>query len=165
MKLIFNPVQNSCIEVIWTDETTTGSMQEKEVKYVCYHPDQLHLLQADALAMGTPLDDYMPMLRAWVASYVPPTPPAPTLEDFDQALTAHLDAAAQQRRYTDRYTCALRAGYDGPFRAEGQAFASWMDTCNAFAYVLMADVQAGKQPMPASPAAFVEQLPEMVWPA
>lgn len=136
------------------------------VQSTSYSPDQLELINADCAANGVKIEGAdAEAIANWVADYVPPPPPVPTLEDFDRALTAHLDATAQQRRYTDRSTCALRAGYDGPFRAEGQAFASWMDTCNAFAYSLMADVQAGKQPMPASPAAFVKLLPEMVWPA
>jgi hypothetical protein len=90
---------------------------------------------------------------------------AATLAAFDSALTAHLDATAQARRYDNRITCALRAGYAGPFRAEGAAFAAWMDTCNAQAYALLAAVQAGTQPMPESPEAFIATLPAMVWPA
>ena len=97
-------------------------------------------------------------------SFTKPTPPAPTVADFERALDAHLDAKAQERRYTDRFTCALRAGYPGPFQAEGAAFASWMDACNAYAYQLLVQVQAGTRPPPASVAAFVEELPDLVWP-
>lgn len=88
----------------------------------------------------------------------------PSAADFDAALTAHLDATAQTKRYDNRITCMVRAGFAGPFQAEGQAFAAWGDTCNAFAYALMAEVLAGTAPMPASTADFVAMLPEMVWP-
>lgn len=89
--------------------------------------------------------------------------PSPTVEDYDRALTKHLDAVASQRRYDNRITCALRAGYPGPFQAEGAAFASWMDTCNAQAYQLMLDVQAGLVEQP-SIEAMIAALPPMQWP-
>ena len=97
-------------------------------------------------------------------SFTKPALPALTVSDFERALDAHLDAKAQERRYTDRFTCALRAGYPGPFQAEGAAFAAWMDMCNAYAYSLLMQVQAGTRPPPASVAAFVEELPDLVWP-
>ena len=83
---------------------------------------------------------------------------------YESALDAHLDSVAKTRRWDSRFTCALRAGYVGPFQAEGQAFAAWMDVCNAFAYSYMAEVLAGTKQMPASTAAFIALLPPMVWP-
>ena len=83
---------------------------------------------------------------------------------FDSALTEHLDKTAQARRYDDRITCMVRAGFAGPFQAEGQAFATWCDTCNAMAYVFMSEVQAGTRPMPDSPKALIDALPVMEWP-
>lgn len=89
---------------------------------------------------------------------------AATVAAFDIALTAHLDSTAQQRRYDNRITCMVRAGFVGPFQAEGKAFATWCDSCNAIAYQMLAAVQAGTEPMPESPAAFIATLPAMVWP-
>lgn len=83
---------------------------------------------------------------------------------FTAELEAHYDAKARERRYDTRYTCALRAGYAGPFQAEGAAFAQWMDACNAHAYTVLAQVQAGQRPMPASPQALIDELPALVWP-
>ena len=91
-------------------------------------------------------------------------PPVDIVADFDTALTSHLDSTAQSRRYDNRITCAVRAGYAGPFQAEGAAFALWMDNCNALAYQMLAAVQAGTAPMPESPQAFIDSLPAMVWP-
>lgn len=96
-------------------------------------------------------------------AYVPPPAPVPTEVEFDAALTAHLDSTARARRYDNRITCALRAGYPGPFQAEGQAFALWMDTCNAQAYQTLAAVQAGTAPVP-TVAEFIASLPAMTWP-
>ena len=93
-----------------------------------------------------------------------PAPLPPTVADFDAALTRHLDATAQARRYDSRITCALRAGYPGPFQAEGQAFALWMDACNLAAYTLLAEVQAGTRQLPENTQALIEALPPMMWP-
>lgn len=93
----------------------------------------------------------------------PPPVPAPTVEDYDAALTNHLDATAKTKRYDNRITCALRAGYTGPFQAEGQAFASWMDACNWQAYQVLAGVQSGALTMP-TVEEFIADLPAMVWP-
>lgn len=80
------------------------------------------------------------------------------------ALEAHYDAKARERRYDNRLTCALRAGYAGPFQAEGTAFAVWMDNCNAYAYTVLAQVEAAQRAMPADPAALIDELPQLVWP-
>ena len=82
---------------------------------------------------------------------------------FEQALDNHLDRVATQKRYADRVTCALRAGYPGPFQAEGKAFATWMDTCNAQAYALLAEVVAGQRELPDDPQTFLDMLPPMEW--
>jgi len=68
--------------------------------------------------------------------------------DYTARLEALYDAKAQERRYDNRFTCALRAGYVGPFQADGVAFAQWMDASNAHGYTVMAAVQAGTRPLP-----------------
>ena len=97
-----------------------------------------------------------------------PPAPVPTMDqivaEFDTALTDHLDSTAKQKRYDNRITCMVRAGFAGPFQAEGQAFATWCDNCNIMAYQMLAAVQAGTAPMPESPQAFIATLPAMVWP-
>lgn len=86
------------------------------------------------------------------------------IQACDKALTDHLDATAKTRRYDNRITCAVRAGYPGPFQAEGEAFALWMDTCNALAYQFLAEIQAGTRPFPTDPQQLIAELPEMEWP-
>lgn len=112
--------------------------------------------------------DYL-VYKQWLADGGVPEPadPPPLVEQialFDTALVAHLDATARERRYDNRVTCALRAGYPGPFQAEGIAFASWMDQCNALAYQLLAEVVVGTRPMPESPQALIDLMPPMEWP-
>lgn len=96
--------------------------------------------------------------------YTPPPPVYPPVEDFTAAITAHLDATAQTRRYDDRITCMVRAGFAGPFQAEAQAFALWADSCNALAYQLLAEVEAGTRPMPTTTQELIDALPPMIWP-
>lgn len=108
--------------------------------------------------------------QQWLSDGNVPIPTDPSsLEEqiavFDAALDSHLDAVAGERRYDNRITCALRAGYPGPFQAEGVAFASWMDQCNSLAYELLAEVVAGTRPLPDSPQALIDFLPMMVWPS
>ena len=88
---------------------------------------------------------------------------AAIIKEYTDALTRHLDAVAQAKNYDNRITCAVRAGYAGPFQAEGQAFAAWMDTCNALGYQVMADVLAGNIPMPTAQG-LIDMLPDMEWP-
>lgn len=65
------------------------------------------------------------------------------LAKYQAAHDAHLNAAARARRYDSIHTAALRAGYPGPFHAEGVAFATWMDACNATGYTVLAEIEAG----------------------
>ena len=86
------------------------------------------------------------------------------LQRYTAALEAHYDSKAQERKYDNRYTCSLRAGYAGPFQAEGTAFAVWMDACNAQCYTMLAQVQAGTIPLPTIEEV-ISALPELTWPS
>ena len=94
---------------------------------------------------------------------VPKATPLPTQAEYTTALEAMYDAKAAERRYDSRLTCALRAGYAGPFQAEGTAFAIWMDDCNATAYGVMSQVMAGQIAQPTIPE-LLAMMPAMVWP-
>lgn len=83
---------------------------------------------------------------------------------YDTALTAYLDKVAAERRYDSRITCSLRAGYPGPYQAEGIAFATWMDTCLYTAYELLQQIQAGTAAIPTIEE-FIASLPKLQWPA
>lgn len=98
-----------------------------------------------------------------VAAFIADQATGPTVEDYDRALTDHLDAVARERRWDNRITCALRAGFPGPWHNEGVAFAAWMDACNAQSYQLWQDVAAGQTQQPTIDA-FIASLPTMQWP-
>lgn len=88
---------------------------------------------------------------------------AALIKQYEDALDTHLDAVAKQHRYDSRFTFALRAGYPGPYHAEGVAYAQWMDACNVRSFALMRQVLAGQAQMPTL-AAFIDALPPFVPP-
>jgi len=106
--------------------------------------------------------------QAWVAEGNEATPiagktPEQIQTELTQVLDGHLDVVAAERQYDNRFTCALRAGYPGPFQEEGQTFAAWMDTCNMVAYNHMVKVKAGEVPVP-SKEELIALLPVIQWP-
>lgn len=98
---------------------------------------------------------------------LPPTPevtaPEQLQAQYTAALDAHIDAKSRERGYDNRVTCALRAGYAGPYQAECLAFAMWMDACYEAGQQALAAVRSGQRTMP-TPEAFIAELPPMVWP-
>jgi hypothetical protein len=101
---------------------------------------------------------------AWVVSVPAGKSDAEIIADLVADLEKHYDTTAQGRMYDNRLTCALRAGYPGPFQAEGFAFAIWMDSCNAYAYQVMQDVRDGQRDIPTG-TELVAEIPVMAWPA
>ena len=126
----------------------------------CVYLDQHPTIHSEAYAVW--LSD------GGVTLAYPPPPPPPeeptTPADIVKAMEQLFDTTAQSRHYDNRITCALRAGYTGPFQAEGVAFATWMDYQNAKGYAMLAQVQAGTMPMPATVADALALLDPMVWP-
>lgn len=101
---------------------------------------------------------------ATVGQWVQPPAPLPTLPEYITAMESLFDAVAKAKHYDNRITCALRAGYSGPFQAEGRQFATWMDSCNVAGYVLLDQVNSGAVAQPTL-AAFMAQLPTPPWAA
>lgn len=60
------------------------------------------------------------------------------------AIQRHLDALAKSKGYDNIHTAALRAAYEGPFKAEGIAFAQWMDAVWQKAYELLKQFENGQ---------------------
>ena len=158
LKQLIRYTNADAIEATWVDEN------DVVIKCHAYSNGQMAMLRAD---LGADAAQYEEMIAEVEATYAPTAPPSieEQIAVFDAALVAHLDATARERRYDNRVTCALRAGYPGPFQAEGIAFAAWMDQCNALAYNLLAEVIAGTRPMPDSPQALIDLMPAMEWPS
>lgn len=86
-----------------------------------------------------------------------------TVQKYVQTLENFYDKTAQAKQYDNRLTCALRGGYPGPFQEEGAKFGKWMDECNIYAYTELDKIKQGLRPAPASPEAFLAELPKLIW--
>lgn len=93
----------------------------------------------------------------------PPETPEQAAARLERAVERHMDSVAQAKGYDDRKTCTLRAGYAGPWQAEGQAFGAWMDNCWAYCYQVQGGVIAGVRGLPTE-SELLTELPAMVWP-
>lgn len=98
----------------------------------------------------------------WV--YVPPTVPAPTVDDYRVAIQNMIDAAARSRRYDSGTTIATYVNSSNPaWSNEAQAFVVWRDAVWTYAYVELDKVMLGERDQP-TVADFLAELPAMEWP-
>jgi hypothetical protein len=153
LKEVKHDTQSNSVEAAWVDE------DGEQIKCHSYADVQMNMFRAD---LGADAASYETLI-ALVESNIQP-PPLPTLQErlsqLEAALDEHLNAAARAKRYNDRFTFAIRAGYVGPYQAEAQIFASWMDACNSAAYVAMGEVIAGTRPVPPV-SELISSLPEL----
>jgi hypothetical protein len=85
------------------------------------------------------------------------------VQSYEAALQNLFDTTAQSKNYDSRITCALRAGYTGPYQQEGVAFAQWMDNCYSYTYQVLQEVSSGIRPQPTVQELLAE-LPVLTWP-
>jgi hypothetical protein len=95
----------------------------------------------------------------WVI--VPPTPEQ-LLKAIEQAIEKHMDEVAQSKRYDNRDSCRLYAGYTNPFRAEATAFGQWVSACWVASNQVQADIMNGLRTIP-TPEEAVAELPIQPW--
>ncbi len=169
-------------DVVGRAKASYGEKQPQDIGGVrmstnYYHPQTLEHIRnplpavADwATATTLAVPTYDPQTQqcrfvggSWVVEAVSGKSNDEIITGLTAALERYYDATAQAKRYDNRFTCALRAGYVGTFQAEGLAFAQWMDTCNTHGYQVMADCVAGKRTIPTE-AELIAELPVMVWP-
>lgn len=99
---------------------------------------------------------------AWVApSYEPPL----TEADFSAAIDAHVDLVAQARGYRDAVSVTSYATSTKPaYAADAAAFVAWRDELWDTVFAIYAAVTAGQRPPPATTAALIAEISEIVWP-
>lgn len=110
-------------------------------------------------------DEYL----AWIAAGNTPLPadlptPAELFSAIEQAIHQHMDSVAQSKRYDNRDSCRLYAGYINPYQAEAIAYGQWVAACWGVSNTAQAAILAGTRTMP-TPVEAVSELPVMVWPA
>lgn len=82
---------------------------------------------------------------------------------YEAAIDNFMNQKAKDRGYDSRITCALRAGFSGPFQSEGLAFAQWMDSCYTYTYQVLEQVKSGARPQP-TVEELLNELPVLTWP-
>lgn len=92
--------------------------------------------------------------------------PAQIEASFTASIQQRLDDFARTRNYDSILSACTYATSTVPkFKTEGQACVNLRDATWAAAYQILANVQAGKRPMPTSIADIEADLPAAVWPA
>ena len=121
---------------------------------------------------GNPDTSFDFEIREWlktatIKEYVEPIIPAPTEEELKSLFIASiqnlLDSKAQEKNYDNILSACSYAGYDNPFRAEGEAYGTWRASCWQIGYQILSEVEAGTRPMPTIEEALAD-MPELVLP-
>lgn len=90
--------------------------------------------------------------------------PAPTLDAYRAAIQQHIDQAARARSYDSGGALAGYVASTVPqWAAEAAAFVAWRDAVWVYAYAELDKAQHGQRDRPGL-AAFVGELPPVVWP-
>ena len=98
------------------------------------------------------------------AQLLAPPPPTPQelLKAIEQAIEKHMDEVAQSKRYDNRDSCRLYAGYVNPFQAEAIAFGQWVSDCWVASNDAQALIMQGLMQIP-TPEEAVASLPNHPW--
>lgn len=95
----------------------------------------------------------------------PPAPPVDMAAAVTIAVQQRLDEFARTRGYDGILSAATYATSSVPtFAAEGQYAVSARDAHWSKCYEIMAEVEAGTRPMPASVDEVLAEMPDLAWP-
>ena len=101
--------------------------------------------------------------EAAILTAPPPPTPEQLLKAIEAAIEKHMDEVAQSKKYDNRDSCRLYAGYTNPFQAEAIAFGQWVAQCWVASNQAQADIANGLRTIP-TPEEAVLELPLMEWP-
>jgi hypothetical protein len=132
------PNYNLNSKVYWFDTETEAAT---------YQPTAILITDEEAAILTAPL---------------PPTHQE-LLKSIEQAIEKHLDEVAQSKKYDNRDSCRLYAGYVNPFQAEAIAFGQWVSACWVDSNQTQADIANGLRTIP-TPEEYIAELPTMGWP-
>jgi len=124
----------------------------------------------DGVEMSVPDDmsnRHRRMLAEWEAQgnkIEPYAPPPPTLNDYERAIQALIDATAREKKYEDGKSCATYVNSTNPqWAAEAAAFVAWRDAVWVYAFTELDKVLNGQRQQP-TVGEFLLELPAIEWP-
>lgn len=79
---------------------------------------------------------------------IPPKTTEQIKAEFINTIQVMLDTKAQEKSYDNIVSACSYAGYDNPFRAEGEAYGVWRALCWQKGYKILSDVESGLREMP-----------------
>ena len=79
-------------------------------------------------------------------------------QSYTTAIQNHMDTKAKLRGYDNIVSACSYAGYENPFRAEGEAYGVWRANCWKYAYEQLALIFGGSRQIP-TVEAFIQELP------
>ena len=118
-------------------------------------PEFAHLLPEGCIAIT---DEEAAILTA-----PPPPTPQEVLKAIEQAIEKHMDEVVQSKKYDNRDSCRLYAGYTNPFQVEAIVFGQWVSACWVDSNQAQVDIANGLRTIP-TPEEAVAELPIMGWP-
>ncbi len=89
--------------------------------------------------------------------------PAPTINDYENAIQSLVDNTAREKQFRDGVTLASYTASTKPnWAAEAQAFVAWRDNVWSYAYGELAKVQSGQREQP-TVNEFLAEIAPIVW--
>lgn len=79
-------------------------------------------------------------------------------QNYTQAIQMLMNTKAKEKGYDNIISACSYAGYDNPFRAEGETYGVWRVQCWKYAYAQLALILDGGRAMP-SVEEFIAELP------
>ena len=133
----------------------TGDQWETDDQIIPKHVAEGAFVVVDAVIP----DDYAPGKYTYAGGvFVAIPPPVPPVQEFTDAVQAHLDNAAAALGYDNIVSACSYAGAANPYQAEGQSFIVWRGNVWTYCYGELAKVQAQTRSVP-TVAALIAELP------
>lgn len=155
LKQVIHYTDTNSVEATWVDGD--GNV----VRCHSYDERQMDMLRADLGADAPAFEELMALVES-MQKPIPPAP-SPTIQDFTNAVQKRLDDFARSHNYDGILSLCTYATDPSPrFALEGQRGVDLRSSTWAACYQIMADVEAGKRPIPTIDE-FINELPPLSW--
>jgi hypothetical protein len=147
-------IKDGAVTQTWRDTTASALTAQADALEIS-HDGTLVEFESEHPVCG--------MLWDGEALSLPPAP-APTLDDYEAAIQALIDATAREKNYADGVSLASYVASTVPaWAAEAAAFIGWRDAVWGYVYTQLAAVEAEERAQP-TVAELLAELPAITWP-